>query len=143
MLGELERARTNMLTNWQIRYKERDKISHDRHARNMQEHFLTQEPLSSIDFAYDHVKRVLPTITTEEVFDRAKRWMGDENRVLIITGSDDPNTQHLTQKEAFDILDNVQLASIDPYEDAVSGESLISSAPSGSSIVAEKQILGW
>lgn len=138
--GELERAKTNMLTNWEIQYKERDKISHDRHARNMQQHFLTREPLSSIEFAYDHVKKVLPTITAEDVFSRAERWMSDENRVLIITGLDDPNTQHLTQKEAFAILDNVHLASIDPYEDAVSGESLISSTPSGSPIVAEKTL---
>ncbi len=138
--GELERAKTNMVTNWEIRYKERDKINHDRHARKMQEHFLTQEPLESIEYAYNNVTNVLPTITLDEVSQKAKPRMTSETRVLVITGTTDPNTKHLTKKEAFGIIDTVQATNIEPYEDTVSGKSLITTTLAGSRIVSEEQL---
>jgi len=141
--GELERAKTNMLTDWEIRYKERNKINHDRHVRKMQQHFLTQEPLESIEYAYNNVTNVLPTITVDEVSHKAKRWMTSENRVLVITGTNDPTTKHLTKKEAFGIIDAVQDANIDPYEDTVSGEALITTALAGSRIVSEKRLTNF
>ena len=135
--GELQRAKTNMQTAWDIQYKQRDKINHDRYARQMQEHFLTDEPLPSIEYQYRHVTETLPAITLEEVSDRAKQWMTEENRVLVITGEDDPNTTHLTQDEAFGIIAAVEATDIEPYEDNLAGDSLIPDPLAAGKIVAE------
>jgi len=138
--GELERAKTNMLTNWDIQYKQRDKINHDRYVTKMQGHFLTQEPMASMDYTDKMIKAVLPDITLDEVSHKARLWMAEKDRVLIITGTDDPNTQHLSQDEAFAIWSDLRSAKIEPYNDKISGEALVDGTLMGSRIVSEKQL---
>ena len=135
--GELQRAKTNMQTSWDIQFKQRDKINHDRYARQMQEHFLADEPLPSIEYRYRYVTEALPTITLEEVSSRAQQWMTDQNRVLVISGEDDPNTTHLTRDEAFGIIEKVKTEEIEPYEDNLAGDSLIQGTLAAGKIVSE------
>jgi len=54
--GELKRAKSKMLTEWKNYYRERDKISNDSHAGSIQQHFLTNEPLPSVEFEYRNVQ---------------------------------------------------------------------------------------
>ncbi|MCD4769407.1 MAG: insulinase family protein [Bacteroidales bacterium] len=138
--GELERAKSNMLTSWDNYYKQRDKIDNDTYASNIQSHFLINEPLASIEFEYSVIKNLLPEISLEEVSAKAGEWMTKKNRVIIVQGPESEDAGYLTEEEATEIIERVSTADIDPYEDKVAGESLITEDLQGSKVVSVKQL---
>lgn len=136
---ELERAKTNFLTQMESAYKQKDKISNDRHAREIQRFFLTKEPATGFDFEIDFINKIIPGITVEEVNAKAKEWIVDKNRTIVISGPSEGVT-HLTEAEALAIMDKVKQAEIAPYVDEASAASLISEDLKGSKIISSKKL---
>ncbi|HKM92634.1 MAG TPA: insulinase family protein [Prolixibacteraceae bacterium] len=139
--SELERAKINLLTGLESRYKERDKINNDRYAAEYAEHYLVKEAVPGIEFEYQFVNEMLPTITAKEVSELAARWIKKDNRTIVITGPND--AVHITEAEAKNIIEKVEAMEIEPYNDVASGSSLIDGELLGSKIVASKKIEGY
>jgi zinc protease len=133
--GELDRAKAKMLSDYENRYKQKDKIDNDTYVAGIQEYFLTGEPLTSIDFDFDFLKQVIDGITAEEISARYKEVMIDENRTLVIQGLEGPDIKHLSEQEALEILTKVKNAQLTPYEDKALSESLINETLKGSKII--------
>jgi len=138
--GELERAKTNMLTSLESRYKQRDKINNDLYARDFKGYYIENEPLTSIDFDWDFAQKILPTISVEEVSAKAKRWMTPENRVVVIMGPDKPEAKHLSKEQAFAIIDDLEKSQVEPYSDKAVSSNLISKELKGSKIKRTKNL---
>ena len=138
--GELDRAKTNMLTSYESRYKQRDKISNDQFASDIRGNYIENEPLTSIDFDWEFVQKVLPTISVEEVSARAKQWMTPENRVIIVMGPDKADAKHLSKEEALAIISTVEKGPIEPYVDAAVSSNLIKGELKGSKVKSTKQL---
>jgi len=132
--GELERAKSNMLTSWENYYNERDKIDNDSRISSIQDHFLINEPLASVEYNYEMVKAILPGISLEEVSVKASEWMTPSNRVIIAQGPEEEGISHLSEQEALAILERISLAYIEPYVDEAAGTELISSMLAGSPV---------
>ena len=133
--GEVDRAKSNMLTRIENQYKQRDKIRNDAYVSDVQSNFLTNEPLTSIDFDWMAVQKLLPTITAEELSAKAKKWIVPENRVIIVMGPDKEGAKLLTEPEALAILKEVEASDIKPYEDTKVNTSLIDKPLKGSLVV--------
>ncbi len=133
--GELDRAKVNLLSQTETRWKQRDKISNDTYVSDIQQHFLTNEPLTSIDFDWQMLQKMLPTVTIEELSTKAKEWIVPENRVIIVMGPDKENAKLLNEAEAMAILKEVEASDIKPYEDTKVSTSLIDKPLKGSTIV--------
>lgn len=133
--SELERAKANLLTNYDNLFKQKDKISNDTYASNMESFFLTKEPMSSIDFEYDFVKKMVPGISSGEIFEEFKKQIGDENRVIIAQGPTGEGVKHISEADAKSIIARVEVADIPPYQDIKLSESLISENLAGSKII--------
>jgi zinc protease len=131
--GELTRAKATMLSNFESMYKQKDKISNDRWVSQIRDHFLTDEPIPSLDLQYDYYKQILQVITKEEVSARLKGLASDNNSFIIVQGPDDK--KHITESEAFDIVRKVKNAEIEPYKDITGGPDLISEVLSGAAVV--------
>jgi zinc protease len=136
--SELERAKTNFLTELESHYKQKDKISNDSYAREYAEYYLTMTPAPGIDVEYEFANQILPTITAEEVSQKAKEWIKDDNRTIVITGPTD--AEHLTEAEAKSIITKVESMEIEPYVDAAGDASLIDEDLTGSEIVKTKKL---
>ncbi|MCA1757886.1 MAG: insulinase family protein [Bacteroidales bacterium] len=132
--GELQRAKADILTEWETYYKERDKIDNDSRISAMQDHFLTGEPLTSTEFDYEAVKALLPGITVEEVSAKAKEWMTRENRVIIAQGPEAEGLDHITEEEAFEIISKIESSVPEPYIDEESASELVSEILEGSPV---------
>lgn len=130
--GELERAKATMLANFENLYKQRDKISNDQWASQVRDHFLTGEPLASMDEQNDFYKTILPEITLEEVSSRLQGLISDDNSFIVVEGPDDK--KHLTEAEAFEIMKKVKAAEISPYEDITGGTNLIGEPLPGAAV---------
>jgi len=133
--GELSRAKDKMMSNWDSYYKQRDKIDNDSYVSSIQSHFLINEPLASIDFEYNMVKEILPSITVDEVSSKAKEWMTDENRVIIVQGPEGDGETYLTEKQALSIISDISEGQLEPYTDSMSDNKLINENLTGSKII--------
>jgi zinc protease len=131
--GEIERAKATMLANFENLYKQKDKISNDRWASNITNNFLTGEPIPSLETQYDFYKEILPSITAEEVTNRLRELVAENNRFILIQGPDD--SEHLSEAQAMDIIEKIKNADIKPYEDFSGGTSLISEELKGAEII--------
>jgi zinc protease len=136
---ELERAKTNLLTQLESAYKQKDKISNNRYCREIQQHFLTQATTPGFDYEIDFVKNILPGITLEEISAKAKEWIVDKNKTIIVSGPSE-GVKHLTEAETNLIIEKVKNAEIKPYVDQVSAASLISEPLKGSKIIFSKKL---
>jgi zinc protease len=133
--GELDRAKAKMISDFEVRYKQKDKIDNDTYAGGIQSYFLTGEPLTSMDFAFEFLKQVIGGITPEETSARFKEVMIDENRTIVFQGLEGSDIKHLTEQEALDILTKVKNSQLTPYEDKTLGVSLIKEDLKGSKII--------
>jgi zinc protease len=133
--GELERAKAKMLSDFENRYKQKDKIDNDTYVSGIQEYFLTGEPLTSMDFDYEFLKQVIDGITAEKISARYKEVMIDENRTIVVQGLEGSDIKHLTEQEALDVIAKVKNSQLTPYEDKALGTSLINEELKGSNII--------
>jgi zinc protease len=137
--SELERAKANMLTGIESNYKQRDKNNNDSYASEISDHFLEGQPTTGIEFYYPFAKEVIPTITVEEISAKAKEWIKETDRTIVITGPSEGVT-HLGETEAKDIIAKVNSMEIAPYNDGAAATSLINGELKGSNIKSEKKL---
>ncbi len=138
--GELDRARAEILSQWEKRYNERDKIHNNEFVTDYQNHFLEGEAYLSAETGYQLVQALLPTITLKD-FDRLmEQGITDKNRVLLIQGPEGQSLELLARQDAEGVLDQVAIAKIDPYEDAALAESLITEELALSAIANQKNL---
>ncbi len=138
--NELERAKARMLSNYENTWKQKDKINNDMYVAGIQEFFLNGEPLTSIDFDYEFLKKVIEGISTEEVSEKFKELMSEENRTIVVQGLEGEGITHLTEDKALEIIGRVKNSELPAYEDSELGESLISGELKGSKIVSKKEL---
>ena len=98
-VGELERAKSNMLTRWDKIYKERDKKSNDRFISEYANHYLENEAIPSVDEEYELVKQLLPTIGLRDFNEKMESWFIDRNQVMLIRGPESVDVKHLDEEE--------------------------------------------
>ena len=56
-----------MLVSLESSYKEKDKTHNESYIGEMQANFLEQEPIIDVDYYYNYMKQLIPSITVEEI----------------------------------------------------------------------------
>src|SRR5690606_16136165 len=122
--SELDRAKSLYLSSYEKAYNDRDKNNSSAYLGQYQTHFLEGEAIPSIEYEFNLVKELLPTITLSETNNLIQNYIKDENRVIILTGPEKEGVKKVTENEVLTALD-VSKLEITPYEDVVVAESLI------------------
>ena len=138
--GELDRAKAEILSQWEKYYKERDKIHNEERVNSYVDHFLDGDAYPSTEFAYQAVQMILPTITVDDFSQRLGTWVSDQNVVMIVQGPEGEGVEHLSEEKAMAIMTGVAVAEIEPYEDEALAESLVSGELVPADIVSERQL---
>ncbi len=138
--GEYERYKKDMLRNYEISYNERDKSESRKFANEYINNFLEQEPIPGIEFEYSFVKTHLEGISIKEINDLSKKWLTDENRVVVITGPDKEGVKLPSKEEVINIISEIEQSEITPYEDEVVSLELIGRLPAAGKIISEERI---
>ena len=138
--SELERAKAELLSNYETYYKQKDKISNDDYVSSIQQYFLTNEPIASIDFEYEFLKSILPGISSEEISTMFNTLMAEENRVVIIEGLDGDNIKHISETEANKIITDVENSEITRVEETQLSKSLVNEELKGSKVIKTVQL---
>ncbi|MCX6334078.1 MAG: insulinase family protein [Bacteroidia bacterium] len=133
--AELDRAKARTLSNLENTFKQKDKISNDTYASWVQQYFLTGEPATSADFDLEFFRQIMDGITAEEISAKFREVMADDNRTIVVQGLEGENIKHLSEQEAYDIINKVKNATLTPYEDKAMSESLVNDVLKGSKII--------
>jgi zinc protease len=137
---ELDRAKSNLLTQTENLWKQKDKISNDQYVDAISQHFLENEPLESMDAQWELTRQLLPSISADELSGKAKQWLNEENRVIVVTGPEGGNVKLLSETETLAIIDEIAKSAIKPYEDTKVASSLIDKELKGSPVISTRQL---
>ncbi len=138
--SELERAKTAVLTRYERQYNERNKTESGNLVMRYVSYFLEGSPEPGIEWEFDMVKKLLPTIKVEDINAMPKKWITKENRVVIITAPEKEGLKVPTEAEVAKVLAEVEEMSVEPYEDKVIDEPLMVETPTPGKVQAEKQL---
>ena len=122
--GELDRAKASFLAQIEKSYNDRAKTNSDRFVGEMQSHFLEQEPVPGIEWTFETMKKLMPSIILKDVNDLIKDYIKEDNRVVVFTGPEKDNLKKVTEQEVLEAL-KVNEADLKPYEDKAIATSLL------------------
>ena len=138
--AELDRAKKNMMRNYEQAYKEREKTDSSSYVGEYVRNFLEKESIPGIDNEYRYVQEFLPAITLDELNRYARATIpADSGKLVVYMGTGKPDAP---APSAQALLANVAAAekiAVKPREDKVLAQNLMEKLPTPGSIVAESQ----
>lgn len=138
--GELERAKSHLLNRMENRVKEKDKITHDQYAREYQSHYLGNNAFMDIEMEFQVMQALFNSITTDDIAQQLPGWFSTKNNVMVISGPESAEVQHLSEQEAMAILSDSKTMEVAPYEDVEVATSLIETPNAAGEVVDNKEI---
>ena len=81
---ELERAKTEMLNDYEKQYNERGSRRNVSYVQEYINNYLDHEPMPGIEWEYDFVKKVLPMVNTEVLNQVAASYITEDNLIVNI-----------------------------------------------------------
>ncbi len=121
---ELERQKLEMMTGAERDVREKDKMESARYVSGLVYHFLENEPIPSEQQELDLYTQLLPTITLDEMNRLARKWITDDNRVIIVTGPEKAGIALPSEQVLLAIIDSVDAQTPEPYVDKVNNAPL-------------------
>jgi zinc protease len=138
--AELERAKKNLLSNYEKTWNNRDKTESENYAAEYIRNFVENEPVPGIEYEFELMKKLLPTIQLSEVNAVTDVYKNEKNRFSFVMGPDASNIKLPSEADIVKLLDaRASDASIKPYEEKAIAASLLRVVPtSGKAIASAK-----
>lgn len=122
--SELDRAKSEFSAQYESAFKDKDKTESDQFVQEYQSNFLEKNPVSGIEWEFEKVKQLLPTIELSEVNNFIKGFVKEDNRVVIITSPEKVGLKKVTEQEVLEAL-KVNSEEITAYTDSKIAASLL------------------
>lgn len=133
--GELERAKAEVLSQLEKKFNNRDKQNSSSLVGELVNNYLENEPIPGIEWEFNQHKKILPTITLEQVNNVVKDYVREDNRVIVLTGPKKDNLQQVSEKEVLSLFDVVKNDDLKPYDDQSKVKDLVAPFTSKGKIV--------
>jgi zinc protease len=131
--SELERAKKEILKQYESIVKEKDKTESSAWAEELSRHFLENEGYPGVEHEFEIVDKFLPTITLDEINKKMASLVTDKNLYIFQYG---PKADVLiAEDKLIPIYKEVGKRSIEPYIDKSAGLRLMDKRPKGGSFV--------
>jgi zinc protease len=138
--SELEREKVDMLRGFERSYAERERTQSEQFVEEYIGNYLEGEAIPGIEYEYKLAQELLPTITLAEVNGLARRWITDENRVIIAQTPIKDGVALPTREGILAAFDRASKATVAAWTDNVSTATLVASAPAPGKVVASKAL---
>lgn len=123
--GEFSRAKKNILARLEKQYKDFGKQESRRVIGEYVNNYLNGEPIPGIEWEFNTTKKHITTIKLSEINTLINSFIHDDNRVIILTGSEKEGLTPVTETEILELLKTVQTSNIEPYVDEAVRKNLI------------------
>ena len=137
--AEYDRAKTNLLMSMESVYKDQDNQRNNTFTEEYVRHFTTGESIPGLEMEYELLQLFASSIPLETVNWFIKTVIGNENIVISLMGPDTEGLSYPSEAELLDKFLSAQMIAVEPYEEEVSGEPLITSLPIPGKIVDSKE----
>jgi len=137
---EFERAKKNLVREYERGYKEREKTESSYFASEFSRHFLVKEPIPGIDNEYAYVNELLPEITLDEVNRYARQKIpNNSSKLVAYMGSNKQNESVPTTAQLLEWVNVAEKTSVSAKVEKPIPTSLITQPPQPGKVVSEKQ----
>ncbi|WP_106831975.1 M16 family metallopeptidase [Parabacteroides pacaensis] len=137
--SEYERARTNVLKRYESQYKERDKQKNNTYVNEYVSHFTDGGYIPGIETEYTMLTQIAPNLPVEEVNRYVQALLTDKNIVIALTGPEKEGLTYPTPEQLLADYYAAQKQEVEPYEETVSKEPLVSNLPEPGKIISIKE----
>jgi zinc protease len=138
--AELDRAKASQLRGLESAFQERDKTESGSYAAEYINYFLTAEPTPGIGWEYETAKRVLPTVTLEDVNSLGRQWITQVNRVVAVSAPTGPTASVPSSGELLNTFRKVDGETVTAWKETVSEAPLVATTPPAGRVVEEKKV---
>lgn len=135
--GEFERAKANYISKLEQIYKEKDKLSNSFFTQQILNHFLTGEAYPGIEMEFALMNQIIPAIPVEQINAYAMSLPSLENVVIATMVPQKEGLEIPTQESLLSAFQKGRASEIEPYQDSVSDEPLMSKLPVAGKILTE------
>lgn len=134
---ELERAKAEMLVEYESMHNEKDKTESGSLVSELVRYYLTKEPAPGIEWEYNFTKASLPAVTLQEVNALGKAIDIDSKFFALVTAKDDPALPK--DAELFSWVNEAVKAPVKNYEETKIASSLLSTVPVAGTVTKEEK----
>ncbi|CAN5791424.1 insulinase family protein [soil metagenome] len=138
--SELEREKVEIMRGMEQRYAERNRTTSGAFASDYVSHFLYGGSILSIEAEHELYRRFLPEITIDEVNRRARAWMQDRDRVVLVRAPAGAAVEVPSERRLRRIVAATRNRKLEPYDDNLSTAPLVRRAPEPGTIQEERTI---
>ncbi|HET8859099.1 M16 family metallopeptidase [Marivirga sp.] len=138
--SELERYKKTFLNNAEKRVKELEKTESGRFANAYIQHFLSGNPIPGAEFEYEFYQNLINSISLPEINKLANQWVTDENRVIVLTGTEKEGVEMPTEEDILSILEEVKNSDMEPYKEEEVAENFMTNTPKAGEVVNSSKI---
>ncbi|WP_273214528.1 M16 family metallopeptidase [Runella zeae] len=136
---ELERAKAQLMTSVEKRFKEKDKTRSANYVNEYMSHFLEENPTPGIEFQYEFVKEQLGGIKLNEVNTLANKYLTNDNRTVIVMSSEKDKAKLPNEATVLEWI-NTAGKGVTAYVDKVVNKPLVENLPAAGRTVSTKEI---
>lgn len=115
--AELEREKANIMRQAEQSVLEEAKMESSRVVQRLVNNFLDENPIPDATQHYEMYASMMPTISTSEVSQLAKKWIIDQNRVIIITGPEKDKDMYPDSLDLIGMMKSTSMKNMEPYKD--------------------------
>ncbi len=135
--SEFERAKKELMANIEQAYQNRNTTDSDNFAWQYEENFTLGEPIPSVEWEYNMHKWFLPRIQLSEVNALGKKFIHDDNRVIVVTGLKKKGIPEVTENDVWNTIHKVDAQNIPAPKESTEQLSLMKDKPAPGRIVKE------
>jgi zinc protease len=138
--SELDRVKQNVLRGFERSYAERERTQSEQFVEEYIGNYLEGEAIPGIEYEYKITQQLLPTIQLSDVNQLARKWITDENRVIIALTPLKDSVPVPTEQTILGAFQRASNAAIAAWTENLSGDALIATAPARGKIVSTKPL---
>ncbi len=140
--SELKNVQNLYLDRYESYLDEKDRISNDTWAGEIEDYILKAEPLPDVLWETNFAKKTIPNISLKEINQQLECFKQMENSSLSITGPNKDNIIYPTKEEITTIIKDVKNSTLDPWKNTLDNDidihdDLYNAKITGTSTIAE------
>ncbi|MDR3328300.1 MAG: insulinase family protein [Prevotellaceae bacterium] len=132
--SELERAKTDILNDFEKSYNERNNRQNIGLAREYIRNFLEAECIPGIEWEYETAKNIFPQITKNMLNELFNSYLTDENLIIAFQAPEKEEIKLPTKEEAISMLKEVERLELQAPKEEVIAQNLVDKKPKAGKI---------
>jgi len=122
---ELDRVKENMRNGYENQLKNKDKISNENWASQLQNYFLEASPVMSLEDETAFVKEALDKVNLEQVNKVFRALPTEKNQVLTVSGPEKEGVKYPSETDYTTIIKKIKEQKLEPYTETIAKADLV------------------